>query len=97
MSILSITTNAAKVMVKVIGPQPPWKKPSHTRIKVNVDGYFQSDNHAGSVGAVARDSNGRFMAASTIFLPNVASASASEALAIREGLALANRLGCHNI
>jgi ribonuclease HI len=97
MSILSITANVAKAMAKVNGPRPLWEKPSHTQIKVNVDGSFQSDNHAGSVGAVARDSNGRFVAASTIFLPNVASAYASEALAVREGLALANRLGCHNI
>jgi ribonuclease HI len=66
-------------------------------IKVNVDGAFHIDSHAGAVGAVLRDYEGRFIAASTLFLRNVASASASEALAMREGLALANRLGCNNI
>jgi hypothetical protein len=36
------------------------------------------------------------MAASILYLPNIASVSATEALAMREGLALANRLGCNN-
>jgi hypothetical protein len=53
--------------------------------------------HTGAAGAVARDHDGRFLAAASVFLPNVASVAAAEALAMREGLALANRLGCHNI
>jgi hypothetical protein len=46
---------------------------------------------------VARNSLGRFLAASTIFLPVVASAVAAEAMAMREGLYLATRLGCNNV
>jgi hypothetical protein len=41
-----------------------------------------SDTCAGSVGAVVRDSLGKFMAASTLYLPNIASASATEAMAM---------------
>jgi hypothetical protein len=44
-----------------------------------------------------RDSAGRFIAASTVYIPNVASVAAAETMAMREGLALANRLGCNNV
>jgi hypothetical protein len=49
---------------------------------------FTKTLHAGSVG---------FIAASSIFLSNIASAAASEAMAMREGFALAHRLGCNNV
>jgi hypothetical protein len=49
------------------------------------------------VGAVARDSLGKFIAASTVYLPSVASAAAAEAMAMRDGLSLATRLGCNNV
>jgi hypothetical protein len=38
-----------------------------------------------------------FLAVSSIFIPNVSSAAASEALVMMEGLALANRFGCNNV
>jgi ribonuclease HI len=97
MSVLSITANGAKAMAKVSGPKPRWSRPTSRILKVNVDGSFNSDSCAGSVGAVVRDSRGKFIAASTVYLPNIASASATEAMAMREGLALANRLGCNNV
>jgi ribonuclease HI len=53
--------------------------------------------HAGSVGAVIRDHNRKFIAASTLYLPHVAPAAATEAMAMREGLALATRLGCNDV
>jgi ribonuclease HI len=48
-------------------------------------------------GSVARDSSEKFIAASIVYLPNVAPAAAAEAMAMREGLSLVNRLGCNNI
>jgi ribonuclease HI len=92
-----ITANAAKARSGGAHPGRRWVKPEVRKIKVNVDGSFQCDMHAGAAGAVARDHDGRFLAAASIFLPNAASAAATEALAMREGLALANRLGCHNV
>jgi hypothetical protein len=74
-----------------------WVKLEVRQIKVNVDGSFHSNMHTGAAGAVARDHDGRFLAAASVFLPNAASASVAEALAMRAGLALANRLGCHNV
>ena len=44
-----------------------------------------------------RDYNGNFMAASTVYLPNITSANVVEAMAMREGLALANRLGANEV
>jgi hypothetical protein len=38
----------------------------------------------------------KIIAASYIFLPNIALAAVAEAMAMREGLALANRNGCNN-
>jgi hypothetical protein len=59
---------------------------------------FHLDTYAGPVGAVMRDSAGCFIVASTVYLPNVASAAAAaNTMAMREGLALANRLGCNNV
>jgi hypothetical protein len=60
-----------------------------------VDGSFHPD--IGSLGVVARNSLGRFIAASTTFLPAVALVAAAEAMAMREGLSLATRLGCNNV
>jgi hypothetical protein len=47
-------------------------------------------------GAVACDHEGRFLASTSVFLPNLTSAAAVKALAMREGLALANLLRCNN-
>jgi ribonuclease HI len=96
-SVLSITVNGVKAASKPTGPKPRWCRPNPRIIKVNIDGSFHPDNCAGSVGVVARDSSGKFIAASTVYLPNVASAAAAEAMAMREGLSLVNRLGCNNV
>jgi hypothetical protein len=46
---------------------------------------------------VARDYAGRFIAASAVYLCNLASAATAKAMAMHEGLSLANRLGCNDI
>jgi ribonuclease HI len=66
-------------------------------LKINVDGSFHSDSHAGSIGAVVRDYKGEFIADSTVFLPHVLSPAVAEDMAMREGLSLANRMGCTNV
>jgi hypothetical protein len=97
MSILSITLNAAKVGAKPTPNRIQWEKPGVHELKVNIDGSFFSDSHSRSVAAAIRNSEGVFLAASSIFIPNVSSAAASEALVMMEGLALANRCGCNNV
>jgi ribonuclease HI len=97
MSILYIATNAATVGSNPRSVRPGWKKPDVRQTKINVDGSYHIDMYAGSAGAIIRDHDGRFIGASTLYLPNIASAAAAEAMAMREGLALATCLGCNNI
>jgi ribonuclease HI len=67
-------------------------------LKVNVDGSFHPDSHAGSTGAIMRDFEGKFVAAASSYLANIDTAAAiAEAYAMREGLKLANLMGCNNI
>lgn len=44
-----------------------------------------------------RDFQGRFVADTTTYIPNVTSAAAADAVAMKEGLALANRFGCNDV
>jgi hypothetical protein len=47
------------------------------------------------VGAILRNYQGEFIAASCKFLPNVPSAAMAEVFAMQEGLNLAERIGCN--
>jgi hypothetical protein len=80
-----------------IGPKSSWKILVPRQIKSNVDGLFHLDEYARSVGVVLRDTLENFVAASTIYITSIAFASMAKALAMREGLALANHLGYNNM
>jgi ribonuclease HI len=97
MSILSIVTNSARASANARPRSVKWCAPCENKVKVNVDGSFHSDVHAGAVGAVIHDHNGGFLAASSSFISDLSSAGAAEALAMREGLALAHRLGFNKV
>jgi ribonuclease HI len=97
MSILSIIANAVKVNSKGGVARQRWCKHDPRHLKINVDGSFHSDSHAGSIGAVVQDYKGEFIAASTVFLPHVLSPAVAEAMAMREGLSLANHMVCTNV
>jgi ribonuclease HI len=72
-------------------------RPTARHIKLNVDASFHEDAKAGAIGAVLRDYKGEFVAASTLYLSNVASVVMAEAIAMREGLSLAILMGCNRI
>jgi ribonuclease HI len=72
-------------------------RPPPRHVKLNVDALFFEDSHSGAVGAILRDYQGQFIAASCKFLPHLASARMAEALAMKEGLSLANSKGCGSI
>jgi ribonuclease HI len=97
MSILSIVSNAAKAAAKPPCGVHRWEKPEARQTKVNVDASFHCDDRAGATAAVIRDVQGKFMAASSTYYPNLSSTASAEALAMREGLALANRYGGDNV
>jgi ribonuclease HI len=62
-----------------------------------VDASLYQDSNAGAVGMVLRDFEGKFIAARTKRLPHVDSTSMAKALAMKEGLILANEMGCNKI
>jgi ribonuclease HI len=96
MSVLAIA-NAASVRGKLNLIKQHWETPLTRQLKVNVDGSFHLEEREGAAGAAIRDCEGKFIAASSVFLTNISSAGVVEAMAMREGLALANRLGCSTV
>jgi ribonuclease HI len=97
-SVLTITANAAKSSKLQAGnEEKSWKRPEPRHLKLNVDASFHGDSKECATGAVLRDYQGRFIAACSRFLPNVASAMMVEALAMKDGLELVSRLGCSSV
>ena len=60
-----------------------------------MDAAYDADSGKGSMGAVSRDSNGKFMIACCKELHFVADPFMAEAYALREGICLAQYLGSH--
>jgi ribonuclease HI len=96
-SILSIVTNVVKALSNLPRGAHRWEKPEVRKIKVNVDASFHGDVRAGTTSAVIRDGQGKFLVASSTYFPNISSAATAEALAMMEGLALANHYGGTNV
>ena len=94
---MTITANVAKALKKQSVIHPKWQRPECRKVKVNADGSFHLDVCAGFAGAVVWDHDGLFLAASTFYIPHVASAEAAATLAMREGLDLATRYGYSNV
>jgi hypothetical protein len=95
---MSITANAAKMAKHSGAPaEVKWTAPPPHQLKLNVDASFHEDMAAGATGAVICDFQGHFVAASTKYIPHVSSAPMAKAIAMKEGLFLANRLGCSSI
>jgi ribonuclease HI len=93
-----MVANNAQVSKKVTtNAEVRWKKPEVRLVKVNVDTSFFVDRRDGAVGAVIRDFQGGFIAASSKCIPHVSSATMVEAMAMKEGLALAHRRGYSSI
>jgi hypothetical protein len=94
LSILAIVANGEAVKSKRSQPaDSKWSKPGPREVKLNVDPLFFEELHAGSVGVVLRDYEGKFVVARTSYLPHVISAQVAEALAMKEGLSLPNEMG----
>jgi ribonuclease HI len=74
-----------------------WAKPKEGHVKLNVDAGFSQDSQSGASGAVIRDDNGRFIAASCCGIEHVNDATMAEARALRDGLVLAGQLGCSRL
>ena len=64
---------------------------------INVDGSFDETRGIGSTGAVIRDTSGSFIAASYSYISHVLDATMAEASALRDGLLLAQQIGCSHV
>ena len=64
---------------------------------INVDASYNEAKGAGSTGAVIRDAAGGFIAAAHNYIPHVVDAPMAEAFALRDGLLLAQQIGCTRV
>jgi len=62
---------------------------------INVDASYDAAVGVGSTGAVIRDAAGGFIAAAHSYIPHVVDAAMAEAFALRDGLLLAQEIGCN--
>lgn len=74
-----------------------WKKPRSGYMKLNVDVGSDCDSLEGSVGAVIRDHNGKFVVAANQKIEICYDSFTAEALAVRFGLNLARTVGCSKL
>ena len=64
---------------------------------INVDAAYDGIKGPASSGAVIRDSTGGFIAASHNYIPHTIDAATAEAYALRDGLLLAQQIGCTRV
>jgi ribonuclease HI len=74
-----------------------WPKPLKDFAKLNVDASFDDDDLRGATGAVIRDCNGLFIAVRTSKLESVHDVLSAEIHALKQGLILAQIIGCNRI
>ncbi|KAM1292264.1 hypothetical protein ACFX2H_019082 [Malus domestica] len=74
-----------------------WVNPRLGFLKFNVDGAWNANCLICGVGVLLRDVAGNFVAGLAKYFPHVPSPFFVEALAVREGLALASSRCLHNI
>ena len=74
-----------------------WTKPSEGFVKLNVDASFSEDSGSGGSGAILRDASGSFIAASCSDIRFVEDTATAEARGLRDGLILANDMGCNKL
>jgi len=95
LSIASLTTNYKTAMKKSIKQREGWKRPPEGKLLINIDGSFREESDSGGTGVVIRDSKGTFIAGSCNYMEHVVDAPTSEVMALKEGLLLAQWIGCN--
>ena len=71
---------------------PRWISPPRGVSKINVDATLSKNSSRASAAAVARDEAGNFLGASVVMMLGITEPEIMEALALREGMALAKDL-----
>ena len=80
-----------RTVVKAARPTQ-WQAPATGCVKINVDAAAPRQARFGAVGAICRSSDGLFLGASALIIEHIGDPETLEAMAIREGLALAEDL-----
>ena len=80
-------TRTAAQPVRVVAPR--WIAPSGDYAEINVDAAVSRSENRGVVAAICRSRDGTFMGASALACPGISDPETLEAIACREGLALA--------
>ncbi|CAN6197568.1 unnamed protein product [Urochloa humidicola] len=76
---------------------PGWIPPPVNMVKINVDVALSKNTRGATAAAIARDGAGVFLGALVLVLDGVMNPEIMEALACREGLALASDLALHRV
>ena len=71
---------------------PKWIPPPADTMKINVDAAISKNTGRAAAAAVARDGMGAFQGASVLVIQGITDPESMEAIACREGLALASDL-----
>jgi hypothetical protein len=74
-----------------------WTKPPAGFVKLNTDATVNMDTRGASTGCIIRDSAGQFLAACRIPIEGVIDVATAVAEAVRDGLRLAERIGCNHL
>jgi len=76
---------------------PRWIPPPRGVSKINVDAALSKNSSRASAAAVARDEAGNFLGASVVMMLGITEPEIMEALALREGMALAKDLSLRQV
>ena len=74
-----------------------WSRPPMGFVKLNVDASFDHDLLRGTAGAMLRDDKGNFIAGGNWKIDWCADVLTAEAMALRFGLILAQKVGCNRL
>jgi ribonuclease HI len=66
-------------------------------VKINTDAAVDLAARTASTGCIIRDSQGQFLAACRVEIDGVIDVTTAEAQAVRDGLRLAERIGCNKV
>ena len=95
--VVVITRNYNLAPKKTAVINEGWRKLPEGILMINVDAGFDETKGSRSTGAVVRDSTGGFIAASHSYIPHVMDAAMAEAAFLRDGLLLAQQIGCSRV
>ena len=94
---LDLAKETPKQLQKTPEARTKWIPPPAGKLKVNVDAATSKNSPISSIAAVARRDDGVFLGASSVVLHGITDPETLEALACREGLALAADLHLQQI